>query len=179
MPAKKNATLLLFGSIASVCMILFVVITWRTNAEAFVGWQIWVGRCIVLLLAAIAAVVEKKVRGGGIGFRSALKVTYGVLVMAIVAQSLFVWLIPNVFDPAFYHRLVPILLANTEKSYRRFGATDDQIRLVLDDIRTNNQFSLGRVISGTGYQLVLFFVIAVLIAATVKSKKIPTSSPKP
>ncbi|HLI93962.1 MAG TPA: hypothetical protein VKU83_10145, partial [Puia sp.] len=76
-------------------------------------------------------------------------------------------------DPAFYQRLVPVLLANTESTYRHMGATDDQLRPMLEDIRNNNQFSLGRVISGTGYQLVLFFIIAVLIAATLKSRKGP------
>jgi hypothetical protein len=94
--------------------------------------------------------------------------------MGILAESLMVWLIPNVLNPAFYHQLVPVLLAKTEKSYRQFGATEDQLRQVLKDIRTNNQFALGRVIQSTGFELVLFFIIAALIAATIKTKKGPT-----
>lgn len=172
MRKMKNSTLLVFGSIASVCMMLVVVGTWRAGPSAFVGWPVWLGRSIVMLLAAIAAILEKR-RRNGLSFRPALKITYGVMVMAIIAQSIFVWLIPNLIDPGFYQRLVPVLLANTESTYRHMGATDDQLRPMLDDIRNNNQFSLGRVISGTGYQLVLFFIIAVLIAATVKSRKGP------
>lgn len=178
MTAKKISIPLLFGLIAAICSILFVCGAWLAGPAAFIGSSVWLSRCIVLLLAAIAAAVEKRARGGILDFRSALKIAYGVLVLAIIAQSLIVWLIPNVFDPPFYQRLVPIIAANTEKSYRHFGASDDQLRAALDDIRTNNQFSLGRVLTGTGYLLVLFFIIAVLIAVTIKSKKGPTPKPE-
>ncbi len=173
MPAKKISITLLFGLIAALCIIGFVCGTWLAGPAAFIGSTVWLGRCLVILLAAIAATVEKRARGGNIDFRSALKIAYGVLVMAIVAQSLMVWLIPTVFDPHFYQRLEPFLIANAEKS-RQFGATDDDVRAALADIRTNNQFSLGRVLSGTGFQLVLFFIIALLIAVTIKSKKGPS-----
>jgi hypothetical protein len=176
MPAKKISIPLLFGLIAALCMIGFVYGTWLAGPAAFIGSTIWLGRCIVILLAAVAVAVEKRARGGYIDFRSALKIAYGVLVMAILAQSLTVWLIPNVIDPHLSQRLVPILIAQAEES-RKFGATDDYVRAAVADVRTNNQFSLGRVISGTGFQLVLFFIIALLIAVTIKSKKGP--SPKP
>ena len=176
MPAKKISIPLLFGLIAALCSILFVCGAWLVGPAAFIGSGVWLARCLVLLLAAIAAAVEKRARGGSMDFRSALKIAYGVLVLAIVAQSLTVWLIPNLIDPPFYQRLVPFLIASVEKS-RQFGATDEDVRAALADIRTNNQFSLGRVLSGTGYLLVLFFIIAVLIAVTIKSKKGP--SPKP
>jgi len=178
MTAKKISIPLLFGLIAALCSILFVGGAWLAGPAAFIGSGVWLSRCIVLLLAAVAAAVEKRARGGILDFRAALKIAYGVLVLAIFAQSLMVWLIPNVFDPHFYQRLVPIMAANTEKSYRQFGATDDQLRGALADIQTNNQFSLGRVLSGTGYLLVLFFIIAALIAVTIKSKKGPTPKPE-
>jgi len=171
---RRMPITLLFGLVAALCMICFVAGTWLAGPEAFNGSTVWLGRCIVLLIAAIAATVEKRARGGVIDFRSALKVAYGVLVLAILAQSLMIWLIPNVFDPHFNQRLIPVMLADAERRYRQFGGNDPQgLQAVLNDIRTNNQFSLGRVISGTGFQLVLFFIIALLIAVTVKLKKAP------
>lgn len=175
MTTRKMPITLLFGLVAALCMICFVAGTWLAGPEAFNGSTVWLGRCIVLLIAAIAATMEKRARGGAIDFRSALKVAYGVLVLAILAQSLMIWLIPNVIDPHFNQRLIPVMLADAERRYRQFGGNDPQgLQAVLNDIRTNNQFSLGRVISGTGFQLVLFFIIALLIAVTVKLKKPPT-----
>jgi hypothetical protein len=177
MPKKNISIPLLFGLIAALCLILFVCGTWLAGPEVFAGWTIWLGRCIVVLLAAVAAAMEKRARGGILDFRSALKVAYGVLVLAIVAQSLMLWLIPNLIDPHFYQRLVPVMIANAETLYAKMGATPDQVRAAVEDIRANNQFSLGRVLSGTGYLLVLFFIIAAIIAVTVKSKQGPTPKP--
>lgn len=171
MPAvKKMSVTLLFGLIAALCMILFVFGTYLAGPIAFLGWGAWMGRAIVILLASVAAVVEKRARDGILDFRAALKVSYGVLVLGIVAEGLFVWLVLNVIDPHFYQRLIPVMLENTEKSKNLFKSADD-LRQALNDITTQNQFSLGRVISGTGFELVGFFLIALLIAATVKTKK--------
>jgi hypothetical protein len=100
------------------------------------------------------------------------------MVMGIVAANLFVWLIVNVIDPHFYQRLLPVILSNAEQSYRKFGAPEDQIRAQLDYMRTNNQFSLGSVIFGMGRDLLLFGILAILIAVTVRSKRVPTTKPE-
>jgi hypothetical protein len=177
MPARKISILLLFGLTASIIMILDVVGTWLAGPDAFTGWPVWLGRSLVILLAAIAAAVEKRARGGILDFQSALKVAFGVMVMGIIAQSLMSWLIPTVIDPHFQQRLVPVLLEKAQRSYHEFGVPEDQIRPALDDIRTNNQYSFGRVIQGTGPVLLIFGIIAILIAFTVKSKKGPSPTP--
>jgi hypothetical protein len=174
MAAKKIPILLLFGLIASGVMILFIIGAWLAGPEAYLGRPIWLGRSLVILLAAIATAIEKRTRGGILDFQSALKIAFGVMVIAIIAQTIIYWLIPNVIDPHFYQRLVPVMLEKTQRGYREFGAPEDQTRLALDDIRTHNQFSLGRMIQGTGPLLLLFGIIAILIAVTVKSKKGPT-----
>jgi hypothetical protein len=177
MPAKKISILLLFGLIASGVMILVIIGTWLSGPEAFLGWPVWLGKSLVILLAAMATVAEKRVRGGALDFRSALRVAFGVMVMGIVAANLFVWLIVNVIDPHFYQRLLPLMVDSAEQWYRRLGAPQDQIRAQLDYIRTHNQFSLGSVVIGMGRDLLLFGIIAILIAVTVKSKKGPTPKP--
>jgi hypothetical protein len=177
MAARKISILLLFGLIASGVMTLVIFGAWQAGPAAYVGWPLWLGRSLVILLAAIAAAIEKRSRNGILNFQSALRIAFGVMVMAIVVQTLFYWLIPNVIDPHFYQRLVPVLLEKTQNDYRAIGVPEDQIRPVLEDIRTHNQFSLGRMIQGTGPLLLIFGIIAVLIAVTVRSKM--ASTPKP
>jgi len=180
MPASKKISItLFFGLMAALCMILFVLGTWWAGPSAFLGWTSYLGVAIVVLLASTAAVIEKRSKGGELEFRPALKVSFGVLVLAVISQTFFTWLLLNVIDPSFKQRLLPVLVANTEKAYRRFGSTEEQLRQTLDDIRTQAQWSLGRMISGMGFQLILCFLIALLIAATVKTKKRPTPKPIP
>ncbi|HET6254639.1 MAG TPA: DUF4199 domain-containing protein [Puia sp.] len=178
MPAKKISITLLFGLIAALCIIGFVCGTWLAGPEAFIGPTVWLGRCLVILIAAVAATVRKRANGGIIDFRSALRTAYGVMVMAIIAESLCVWLIPNVIDPHFNQRLVPFIMAKAEKWDRQLGASDAIIRADADDIRKNNQFSVGALIMGTGRQLLMFGIIAILIAVTVRSKKGPAPKPE-
>ncbi len=177
MPSKKISIPLLFGLIASGVMILVILGTWLAGPEAFIGWPVWLGKSLVILLAAIAAAAEKRAQGGILGFRHALRVALGVMALGIIADNLTVWLIMKVIDPHFYQRLLPWLLKSAEGSYRRFGAPEDQVRAELEYIRTHDQFSLGSVIIGMGRDLLLFGIIAILIALTVKSKKGPTPKP--
>jgi hypothetical protein len=178
MAARKISILPLFGLIASGVMTLVIFGAWLAGPAAYIGWPLWLGRSLVILLAAIAAAAEKRARNGILDFQSALRIAFGVIVMAIVAQTVFYWLIPTVIDPHFYQRLVPVILEKTQRDYRAIGFPEDQIRSVLDDIRTHNQFSFGRMIQGTGPLLLLFGIIAILIAVTVRSKVGPPPKPE-
>jgi hypothetical protein len=173
---KKMSVALLFGLIAAFCMLLFVLGTYWAGPAVFASWTSYLGAAIVVLLSSTAAVIEKRSKGGQLEFRPALKVSFGVLTLAVFSQTFFTWLLLNVIDPSFKQRLVPVLLANAESAYRKFGSTEEQLRLVLDDIRSQTQWSLGRMITGMGFQLILCFLIALLIAATVKTKK--SAAPK-
>ncbi|HUB61680.1 MAG TPA: DUF4199 domain-containing protein [Puia sp.] len=177
MRAKKISIPLLFGLIATGIMILFILGSWLAGPKAFAERPVWLSNSIVILIGAIAAAVEKRAKGGILDFRSALRVAFGVMVLALIAQCLFTWLIPTVIDPHFNQRMVPVMLENYERDYHKFGVPEDQIQPGLDDIRTHNQYSLGRVILWTAPQLLMLGIIAILIAATVRSKKGPTSTP--
>jgi hypothetical protein len=174
---KKIPVTLFFGLAAALCTILFVLGTYWAGPETFLSWISWLGTAIIVILASVATVIEKRAKAGLLDFRSSLKVAYGVLALGVLAQNLFTWLLLNVIDPQFRNRLIPVDLANTEKAYRRFGAPEDQLRQTLEGIRTQNQFSLGRMISGMGFLLVLYFLVALLIAASIRTKKGPMPSP--
>ena len=174
---RKISMLLFFGSLAALCMIGFVIGAWQAGPHAFIGRPIWMGRAIVIFLGGIAASAERRQRGGSIDFRGALKVAFGVLAMGLIAEGIMTWLVMNVIDPHFYQRLVPFLLEETQRRYHNIGYSDEVINGTLNDIRTNNQFTAGRIIQGMGPLLLVFGIIAVLIAVTVKSKKRPAPTP--
>jgi hypothetical protein len=178
MAAKKLPITLLFGLSAALCMILVVLGTYLAGPETFLSWISWLGTAMAIILASAAAVIEKRSKNGVLDFRTALKTVYGVLALAVVAQNFFTWLLLNVIDPHFRQLLIPVDLAKTESAYRRFGASEDQLRQVLDGIRNQNQFSLGRMISGMGFLLVLYFLVALIIAASVRTKTGPPARPR-
>jgi hypothetical protein len=173
MAANKISLPLLFGLIAALCSILFVLGTYLAGPSVFLGWPSYLGILIIVLIAAIAATVEKRAKGGVLDFRGALKVAYGTLALGVIGQNFFTWLLLDVIDPAFKQRLIPVMLANTEKAYRAIGAPQDELQHALENVRSQDQFSLGRFIQGMGFLLVIYFLVALLIAVTIKSKKGP------
>jgi len=95
------------------------------------------------------------------------------MVMGLAIQYLFTWLLLNVFDPAFRKALLPVVHDNMVKAYRRFGATENDIQQAVDAEKGQDPFTFGRMITGLGFNIIIYFLIALLIAATVRTKTVP------
>lgn len=175
--SKKMSTTLLFGLMAAAVMMLFVFGTYRAGPQTFLSWTAYLGWIIVIVLAVSAAVLGKRAKGGLLDFRAALKISFGVLVLAIFGHAFFTWLLLNVIDPHFKQTLMPLVLQNIEKTYRNFGVPEDDIRRALDAEQGQDQFTPGRMLSGMGRLIIIGFLIAVVIALIVKSKKEPLPNP--
>src|SRR5580692_3577249 len=106
---KKITITLLFGLIAAGCMILFTLGMYWAGPQVFLGQTAYLFHIMLILLAAVAAVLEKRAHGGMLDFRPALKACFAVMVMGLAIQYLFTWLLLNVFDPAFRKALLPVV----------------------------------------------------------------------
>jgi hypothetical protein len=170
----KFSTTLLFGLGAALSMMLVTFGTYRAGPETFLGPAAYLGNAVIILLAAAAAFIRKRANGGVLGFRPALKAAFSVLVLGVFGQYLFTWFLLNTIDPHFRDSLIPVIARNSEAAYRKFGMPEDQIKRALDGEKGVNPFALGRMVTGLGFLFVINFLIALLIAATVRTK---TSSP--
>jgi hypothetical protein len=170
---KRITITLLFGLIAAGCMILFTLGMFWAGPQVFLGPTAYLFHIVLILLAAVAAMLEKRAQGGVLDFRAALKACFAVMVLGLAVQYLFTWLLLNVFDPAFRRALLPVVHDNMVKAYRRFGASEDDIQQAVDAEKGQDPFSLGRMITGLGFNIVIYFLIALLISATVRTKRVP------
>ena len=170
---KKITITLLFGLIAAGCMILFTLGMYWSGPQVFLGQTAYLFHIVLILLAAVTAVLEKRAHGGVLDFRAALKACFAVMVMGLAVQYLFTWLLLNVFDPAFRKALLPVVHDNMVKAYRRFGASDNDIQQAVDAEKGQDPFTFGRMFTGLGFNIIIYFLIALLIAATVRTKIAP------
>jgi hypothetical protein len=170
---KKITITLLFGLIAAGCMILFTLGTYWAGPETFLGQTAYLFHIVLILLGATAVVLEKRANGGAIDFRPALKACFAVMVLGLTVQYLFTWLLLNVFDPAFRRALLPVVHDNMIKAYHRFGASEEDIQRALDAEKGQDPFTFGRMFTGLGFNIIIYFLIALLIAATVRTKSAP------
>ena len=178
MAQKKISIAFLFGLIAATAMILFVLATYWAGPKVFVGNIAFLSYAIVIVLGAAATLLQKRANGGWLEFRDAVKTCFTVFVLGLAVRTLFPWFLVHVIDPHFGQLLKPELLANAERGYRAFGASEDVIRQQLEIVRSEEPFPLGNMLLGLAFAYIAHFFIALLIAAIVKRKK-DESAPKP
>lgn len=161
---------ILYGGIATLGMIAVTLGTYKAGPETFLRLTVDLMYLIPLACGVIAALVERQ-RIGFLEFRSALRIIFGILVLAVFLQGLFTWLLANLIDPHFGQALRPVWLANTESAYRRFGMPDDEVRRNIESLKGTNPFSFASIMLGLARVYIIGFLISLILAAIVKRKK--------
>jgi hypothetical protein len=168
---KKLSVAAFYGIIAGLFLILFTTGTYLAGVAAYLGWIVYLGYAVLIGLAAAATLAAKKRNGGYLEFQVALKTCFTVIVIGLVAQTLFIWLLLNVIDLHFHQVVWQAVIKNAEAAYRRFGMTDDQVDKMIVEVRDKDPFTLGRMLTGLAFYFIIYFIISLLIAAVVRKKK--------
>jgi len=176
MQRKPIPVLLLFGGIATVGMILVTFVTYKAGPQTFLSLEVDLMYLIPMICAVIAANIERKRQGGFLEFRNALRIIFGILVMATALQGLFTWLLMNVFDTHFAQAVRPVWLAKSKAALQSIGMTGDQLDKNVAALKDSDPFSLGAVLFGLAKFYILGFPVSVLLAAIIKRKK-PAQQP--
>lgn len=172
MAAKRTISpTLICGAVATLGMILFTIGTYRSGIQSFIGPVVYLMYLFPLACGVIAALVERKRRGGYLEFRSALRIIFGMLVAAMALQVLFTWFLVHVIDPHFGAALGPAILVKMADAYRRFGMPEDEISRNIDAAKGTDPFSFGSMLLGLARDYVIGFLISLILAAIVKRKK--------
>jgi len=171
MVIKKQHIAAVYGGIAGLSMVIFTFILYRGGVDTYLGGSAYLGYAILIGLAATAALSLKKANGGYLEFRDALKAAFTVFVIALAAQTIFTWLLLNVFDNHFRAQLTTASLKKTEDFFRKMGMPDEKLDQAMAEERGKNQFSPGRMSMGLAFVYIVHFIIALLIAAVVRKKR--------
>lgn len=167
---KKLSITLIYGSIASVCLILLTIGTWLSGVQTFLGWVANLKYPLLIGFAITAVLLEKRRNGGYLDFRAALKTCFAIFVLALAIQTLFTWLLMNVIDTHFKEQVLRAIPVKMAEAYKRFGMSDDQVSQAIEEEKGSDPFTLGRMLQGMGFTYILHFLIALLIAAIVRRK---------
>ena len=171
MQPRKISIPLACGLIAGLAMILLTTVLYLSGVNAYLGWPAYLGNVILLGMAIVAPLKEKKAGGGYLEFKDALKAAFLVFVIALLLQTLFSWVLMNYIDPAFRQAVEQAILEKIEKFMVRMNLSQDDIDKTLAKQRGSDQFSLSKSMMGLGVSYIVYFLIALVIAAIVKKKK--------
>jgi len=175
---KKIPVILLYGGIASLCIILYTIGTWKGGISTFIGGAAY-GMYLIPVGFAIAGGLVAKKRGRGfIGFRATLQVCFGIIVLALAVQMLFTWILVHFIDPRFGRDLVPAVMAKMEATYRHFGMPEDEIARNVEAAKGTDPFGFSSMAIGLARNYIVGFLIAALMAALIKNQRPKHQQPK-
>jgi hypothetical protein len=167
---KKRPVTLLFGALAGGVMILFTLATRWGGPHAFVGRAGYLKYFLLIVLALIAGFAGRRRKSGHLGFRPALTICFGTMVIGMAVQTLFAWLLLK-FDVRFKQELMPVVIAQTEATYRSFRFPEEDIARMVADLKAGDPFSLGAMLGGLARTYIVLFLVSLLLAAIVGEKK--------
>ena len=167
---KKIPVILLYGGIASLCIVLYTIGTWKGGISTFIGGAAY-GMYLIPVGFAIAGGLVAKKRGRGfIGFRATLQVCFGIIVLVLAVQMGFTWILLHVIDPRFGRDLAPAVLVRMEATYRHFGMPEDEISKNIEASKDTDPFGFSSMAIGLARNYIVGFLIAALMAALIKKQ---------
>jgi hypothetical protein len=169
--ALKQNTGVFYGLIAAVSLTLFTTVLYLTGIDAYLSNIAYLGYVLLIGLAIAAVIAQRKANGGWLEFKEALKTAFTVFVLALAAQTLFIWILLNFIDPHFKELLAPASLVRDARVLKWFRMPDDEIAQTIAAERGKDRFTLSAMSLGLAFSCIVHFIIAVLIAAFTKKKK--------
>lgn len=169
---KKSSNIgLLYGLIAGLLVCVIVLIQYLGGIETYFSPIQFLAYLVLIVMAVLAGQKEKKLNGGYLEFKEALKVTFAVFASALLLQTLFTYVLFNFIDPSFKEAVAQEIMNRTEDFLRKFGAGDSKIDEALENERSKDPFAFGRVMLGYGFSCIVAFIVCLIISAIIKKSK--------
>ena len=173
---KKPSIFFVYSAIAAAVMIGFTLITWRGGPEVFIGRAGYLKYILLIGVAGIAGIAARRRDAGYLEFRRALKIIFGVMVIGMAVQTLSAWVLLSI-DSHFKQRLMPVVIAQTEATYRAFKFPEEDIARMVADVKAGDPFSLGSMLGGLARIYIILFLVSLGLAAAIGQRKRATEGP--
>jgi hypothetical protein len=172
MEKRKNVGLT-YGLIGGLALSVYFILMYLGGVEFFMGPLSWLGYVIIIVIAVLAGLKQRKLNGGSLEFGEALKVVFLVFALGFLLQTITSHILFNYIDVPFKDAMTQKALEKTEDLLKRFGASQDQIDKALEDAAKRDSFSIKSQLLGYGVTCILFFLVSLIIAAIIKRKPAP------
>jgi hypothetical protein len=160
-----------YGIIAAISSILFMLILYMGGVKWFVHPVAFLGYVIPIVFAVIAAITKKRQNEGYLNFGEALKGVFLVFVISAIGSSLFSYVMFNFVDIPFREALMQQTAETTRELMEKFGAPEEEIDKAIEQSFSGNPYSLGKIFLGFAIACIIWFIIALIVAAIVKRTK--------
>lgn len=170
--SRQPNVLLQFGLIAALAYLLVFVVMYLAGTGTFTNYGLtFLTMAIPIVFAVLACRRQKKYNGGFLSFKEALKISFGILVMASLATTVFSYLLFNFIDQPFAESLKQVTIEKTQEFMSKMGTPQDAVDKAVKDIMEKDIYSAGSLFQNFMTVCILNFIIALIISAIVKKNK--------
>ncbi|MBS1748449.1 MAG: DUF4199 domain-containing protein [Bacteroidetes bacterium] len=171
METKKSNTGLTYGLISGLASILFSLLLYLGGVKWFISPIAYSGILIPIILAVLAGLKQKKTEGGYLEFGSALKTIFTCFVIGTIISTLFSFVLFNFIDVPFRQALTQETTVKMQGIMQKFGAPQDAIDKATEESLKGNNYTFGKMMLGTAFYCIFWFIVSLIIAAIIKKKK--------
>ena len=183
--SSKKKTNLNYGIILGVLLSLFTAYSYAIdNSMYFNYWMLGLLLLSVPILGLIAILGEKKMLGGYISFKEALKNYTITIALGLLISTLTSILIFNVVDTNFYKVVQQIQIDGIEKqkentlqrlyknnsSESSIERTENSFDDAIDKMKTTNQFTIVAQIKSFFKSVATYLIFGLILSAIFKKK---------
>jgi hypothetical protein len=168
---RKSNPGFVYGLMAGLIVVVFTLLQYLGGLDMYLSPVGYVSYLVIITMAVLAALKTRRANEGELSFAEALKITFAVFAIAMLLQTLFVYVLFNFIDVSFKQAVSQEVLNKTERMMKRFGASDEQIDKAIESERSGDQFAFGKVLLGYAVSCIAAFIICLLISAIVKKSK--------
>ena len=171
-PGKKNVALT-YGLIGGLILAVYLFCLYLGGVEAMLSPISWLAHLILIAVAVMGGLAQRKLNGGHLPFAEALKTVFTICVLAFLIQTAFSYVLMNFIDTSFRDQLTVETMNKVEQFMRKLGAPEEQIEKAIEEASQKNPYSVSQVLLGFGIWCIVLFIISLIIAAIIKRNKSP------
>ena len=161
-----------YGLYLGVLMALLTVLSYAINLELLTN--MWYGIFILIAIIAfgiISVAKLKQAQNGFASFKEAFSSYIITVIIGLVISTFVSYLLFNFIDTDAADVLKEKTIEKTVQMMENFNTPNEAIAAAVDQIESQNQWSIGNILKGLAGYIVFFSVIGLIVAAAMKKSK--------
>ena len=171
MQQKKTDVGLIYGVISGVAIIAYTILLYVGGVEWYTGPLAYVSFLIPVIVAFLGGLKHRSLQGGYITFKEALRTVFIIFIISIILDTVFSYILLNVIDVPFREAIMQEAAVKMEKFLIKMGTPQDAIDKAMADFDNPDNFSPGKILLGVFFRMIIWFIVALIIAAIIKKKR--------
>ena len=158
-----------YGLYLGVFLSLITVLAYAISLEFLTN--MWVGILIliaIIVFGIIAVAKVKQAQNGYASFKQAFTSYFITVLIGLLVSTLVSFLLFNVVDTDAADVLKEKTIEKTVEMMEGFNAPTDVIDKTVEDMESQNQYSIGNITKSLAGYLVVFSIIGLIVAAAMK-----------